>query len=68
MSKCPFWSSAKEKVNCYKGCPMQPSNEVDDECVFKEHLVESKLIFKDIAYDDFEYNNYKDNYRYNLNF
>ena len=67
MSKCPFWSTAKEKVNCYKGCPMQPNEESNELCVFKEHLMENKVIFKDIVEDDFAYS-YKESYDYNLNF
>lgn len=67
MSKCPFWSTPKEKVSCYKGCPMKASENSEELCVFKEHLVENKIVFKDIIEDDFAYN-YKSSYDYNVNF
>ena len=25
MSKCPFWSSKKEKISCSNECPMSPA-------------------------------------------
>lgn len=67
MSKCPFWSTASEKVNCYKGCPMQLTDSIEELCVFKEHLVDNKVVFKEIVEEDFAYN-YKENYEYNLSF
>lgn len=53
MSKCPFWSSKKEKVNCYNECPMYPLSKDDEVCPFMEHLNENKIAYNDI--DDFAY-------------
>ena len=61
MSKCPFWSTKKEKVNCYSGCPMKISvQDEEDDCPFKEASNEVKISYKDI---DSEKNSYsQDNY------
>ena len=53
MSKCPFWSSKREKVNCYNECPMYPVSKDDKVCPFIEHLNPNKISIND--YDDFEY-------------
>lgn len=56
MSKCPFWSTAKSKVECYSDCPMNvvALNE-EENCPFKEYLSVSKIKFKDIVREDFAY-------------
>ncbi|WP_300382001.1 hypothetical protein [Clostridium sp.] len=36
MSKCPFWSSAKENINCYNTCPMYSEDREGEVCPFKE--------------------------------
>nr|WP_207731892.1 MULTISPECIES: hypothetical protein [unclassified Clostridium] len=53
VSKCPFWSSKKEKVNCYNECPMYPVSKDDEVCPFIEHLNHNKVSIND--FDDFEY-------------
>ncbi len=53
MSKCPFWSSKKEKVNCYNECPMYPVSKDDEVCPFIEHLNTNKVSIND--FNDFEY-------------
>ena len=55
MSKCPFWSSKKEKINCNNECPMSPIKNQNEVCPFVEHLVGEKVIFKDIIEEDFIY-------------
>lgn len=55
MSKCPFWSSRKEKVNCNGECPMSPSQNNNETCPFIEHLSAEKIVFKDVLDEDFEY-------------
>lgn len=54
MSKCPFWSTTREKVSCYNECPMNKSIQEDEICPFKEHLT-TKLIYKDIINEDYAY-------------
>lgn len=36
MSKCPFWSNAKENINCYNTCPMYSEDVEGETCPFKE--------------------------------
>lgn len=55
MSKCPFWSTKKERVNCYDGCPMTSCGLDGEGCPFKEVLDEPKIAYKDIANDNFAY-------------
>lgn len=55
MSKCPFWSSKKEKISCSNECPMSPTKNQNEICPFVEHLVEDKVVFKGVIDDDFIY-------------
>lgn len=60
MSKCPFWSTKKEKINCYNGCPMKGSIQgEDDDCPFKEVSDEPKVLYKDIENENFAYSQEK---------
>lgn len=47
MSQCPFWSTRKEKVNCFEDCVFY-SREDGDSCPFKIYLENSKINLKDI--------------------
>lgn len=61
MSKCPFWSDKKNKVDCYKECPMLLSeNEVMDEeeqCIFHACDLSTGISFKDIIKEDYSFLN-----------
>lgn len=60
MSKCPFWSTAKEKFDCYEECPMieeKIEGEETELCVFKEYLLSSKINFRDIIKDEYNFLN-----------
>ena len=51
MSKCPFWSDKKNKVDCYKECPMfisehEEMNE-EDQCIFHACDSSTGISFKD---------------------
>lgn len=59
MSKCPFWSTSKKKVNCYSECPMLDNNE-ENECLFQEHISVDKIDFKDIIDYDYGYSKEED--------
>lgn len=54
MSKCPFWSTTRERINCHSDCPMYPTSKNDELCPFVEYLTGSKITYKDIE-DDFAY-------------
>lgn len=56
MSKCPFWSTGIEKVECYKGCPMDRFFSIEENCPFKEHLSNSKISIKGIEEYDYRFN------------
>ena len=65
MSKCPFWSSNKEKINCYNECPMHNIINESEVCPFKEHLNSSKTSMIDsinekLFYSQEQYLNYEE--------
>ena len=56
MSKCPCWSTIKERVNCYKDCPMYAISNDIETCPFKELSVSgNKTSFSDSLNDDLFY-------------
>ena len=66
MSKCPFWSTAKMKVECYKECPMYATSSDDEKCPFKEHLDGQPINLKGIIEEDFAYSKENDEYDFDL--
>lgn len=48
MSKCPFWSTGKEKIECSSSCPMNDFFSIKDNCPFKEYLEDSGIKIKEI--------------------
>jgi hypothetical protein len=56
MSKCPFWSTGIQKVECYEECPMDSFFSIKENCPFKEHLVNSKISIKGIQEYDYVLN------------
>lgn len=65
MSKCPFWSTASTKINCYSECPLLEASYGEEGCVFKEHISIDKIDFKDIIDYDYEL---KRNISYDMDF
>lgn len=61
MSKCPFWSTKKEKVECYKECPIlvgESSERLDKEqCVFNECAESGNINFRDVIKEDYSFLN-----------
>lgn len=59
MSKCPFWSTAKEKVECYKECPILTSEfygaRDGEKCIFHECSESSNTNFRDIIKEDYSF-------------
>lgn len=55
MSKCPFWSTKGNRVECYSDCPMMNFSCSDENCVFKENLTDDKLLFKGIEDNAYSY-------------
>lgn len=61
MSRCPFWSTEREKVECYKECPMlswETIGEQDGEqCIFNGCSESSDKDFRSIMKDDYSFMN-----------
>ncbi|MDV4150930.1 hypothetical protein R0131_08785 [Clostridium sp. AL.422] len=56
MSKCPFWSTKNERINCYSDCPMHAEINESELCPFKEFLVSgTKISLADNLNDDLFY-------------
>ena len=56
MSKCPFWSTSKERVNCYSECPMHSQSGEIEMCFFKEILPSTgKTSYEDSFSEDLFY-------------
>lgn len=54
MSRCPFWSTSKHKINCSNECPMFSNDESEEQCVFIENCSDTKLQLKNIVDYDYE--------------
>ena len=75
MSRCPFWSTAIEKVECYRECPIlvgESSEGQDGEkCIFQECTESSSLNFRDSIKEDYSFLNlsmYEDEKIININY
>lgn len=74
MSRCPFWSTTKEKVECYSECPIKSESlkgQDDKCCVFNECSESSSIDFKEIMKEDYGFLNlpiYDDEKRTNINY
>lgn len=59
MSKCPFWSTTKEKVECYNECPILISElyggQNGDKCIFHECTESNNMDFKEIIREDYSF-------------
>lgn len=61
MGRCPFWSTTKEKFECYEECPMTMGDirqgEEAELCIFNECSLSSRINFKDIVKDAYSFLN-----------
>ena len=61
MSRCPFWSTTREKVECYSECPILvgESSEWHDgeQCIFNECTELNSVNFRDIVKEDYGFLN-----------
>lgn len=59
MSKCPFWSVAGKAYRCYNECPMLSDENFssEDECIFKEYDLSTKVNFKDVSKENYNFLN-----------
>lgn len=75
MSKCPFWSTKRERVECYRECPiltLDSSEGQDGEhCIFNECEESSSINFRDIIREDYSFFNlsiYDDDKKITINY
>lgn len=75
MGRCPFWSTSKEKFQCYEECPMIMGETIQAQegevCIFKECSLSSRINLKDIVKDDYNFLNisiYDDEKNSNANY
>ncbi|MCE5222553.1 MAG: hypothetical protein LLF98_15305 [Clostridium sp.] len=75
MSRCPFWSTTREKVECYRECPIligESSEERDGEqCIFHECTESNSINFIGIIKEDSSFLNldmYEDDKIININY
>lgn len=65
MGKCPFWSTKKSKIECYKECPMLMNEyggyDEEEQCIFKESSISTDMTFKDIIKEDYGFLNLSNN-------
>ena len=55
MSKCPFWSNSRERVECNTECPMHTISDEDKKCPFKEYISNTEFKYKDIIKGEYDY-------------
>jgi hypothetical protein len=75
MNKCPFWSTTRERVECYRECPVLTSEssgrQDGEQCIFSECAESSSVNFRDIIKDDYSFLNlsmYDDDKTININY
>lgn len=61
MSRCPFWSTARERVECYRECPIligeSSEGQEGERCVFHECAESSSVNFRDVIKEDYSFLN-----------
>lgn len=61
MSKCPFWSTNKERVECYRDCPISvwdsSEGKEGEHCIFNECTESSNINFREIVKEDYSFLN-----------
>jgi len=59
MSRCPFWSTEREKVECYRECPILLAESLerqeDERCIFNECMESSSMNFRDVMKEDYSF-------------
>lgn len=55
MSRCPFWSTHKKRIECNSTCPMNDFFSIKDNCPFKEYLSDSGIRIKEIEENELHF-------------
>ena len=61
MSRCPFWSTTRENVECYRECPIligeSSEKQEGEQCIFNECTESISVNFRDIVREDYSFLN-----------
>ena len=75
MSRCPFWSTAKSNVECYRECPMligqSSERQNGEQCIFHQCTESSSINLREIIKEDYSFLNlsmYEDEKIININY
>jgi hypothetical protein len=73
MSKCPFWSTTREIVECYRECPICESLEAKEgeECIFNNCTESRNVNFTSVIKEDYSFlklSMYDDELTMNINY
>ena len=75
MSRCPFWSTAREKVECYRECPIlmgeSSGGQAGEQCIFHQCTESSSINLREIIKEDYSFLNlsmYEDDKITNINY
>lgn len=74
MSRCPFWSTTRETVECYRECPVlvgESQGQEGEKCIFHECTESSSVSFRNIMKEEYDFLNlsiYEDDKIVNINY
>ncbi len=61
MNRCPFWSTAIEKIECYRECPIlvkgSSEKQEGEHCIFNECTELNDVNFRDVMKEDYSFMN-----------
>lgn len=60
MSRCPFWSTERENIECYSECPIKNESfrgNEDEHCIFHECSESIGVNFREIIKEDYDFLN-----------
>ena len=59
MSRCPFWSTKRERIECYSECPIRGTEslqgEVNEKCIFHECSEEGDIILRNGIKEEYSF-------------
>lgn len=75
MSRCPFWSTTRETVECYRECPIligeSSEGQEGEKCIFHECTESSSVSFRNAMKEEYNFLNlsiYEDDKIININY
>ncbi|EHI98894.1 hypothetical protein CDLVIII_2232 [Clostridium sp. DL-VIII] len=58
MSRCPFWSTSMEEIECYDECPILSSELMEhrgEKCIFHKCIESRNINIKDIVKEEYDF-------------